>query len=209
MNNLAAIMKAKGVSDAALAQKLNTTKQSVGRYKRGDRGIALPVLKRLAAELEVSVAEILGEPNAEPEKMSFDGQQFRPVPIFSIKTMAAAHGSNNQPVGHHPFPVNWLASLNKDIQALTVIEVAGDSMWDTLHSGDHVLIDTSQRNFRHEGLYAIAIDNTVEIRRISMHPTTKLMTVRSDNPRYPIWENVGSDGLQIFGRVVWIGRLIG
>ena len=90
-----------------------------------------------------------------------------------------------------------------------VLGISGDSMWETLHDGDHVLVDRGQNNPRREGLYVIRIDDMLQVKRISMHPVAKLLTVKSDNPAYRTYDNIPPDDIAIMGRVVWIGRSLG
>jgi phage repressor protein C with HTH and peptisase S24 domain len=42
-----------------------------------------------------------------------------------------------------------------------------------------------------------------------MHPVSKLLTVKSDNPAYPTYDNIPPEEIVIMGRVVWIGRSLG
>ena len=64
-------------------------------------------------------------------------------------------------------------------------------------------------NPRREGLYVIRIDDMLQVKRISMHPVTRLLTVKSDNPAYRTFDNIKPDEITIMGRVIWIGRSLG
>jgi phage repressor protein C with HTH and peptisase S24 domain len=99
--------------------------------------------------------------------------------------------------------------MSGDVHRLFVLEVSGDSMWETLHDGDHALVDPGQTNPRREGLYVIRIDDMLQVKRLSMHPVNKLLTVKSDNPAYRTYDNIKPDDIAIMGRVVWIGRSLG
>lgn len=41
-----------------------------------------------------------------------------------------------------------------------------------------------------------------------MHPVTRLLTIKSDNPHYQTYESVNPDDIALVGRVVWIGRRV-
>jgi phage repressor protein C with HTH and peptisase S24 domain len=49
----------------------------------------------------------------------------------------------------------------------------------------------------------------LQVKRLSMHPVNKLLTVKSDNPAYRTYDNIKPDDIAIMGRVVWIGRSLG
>jgi phage repressor protein C with HTH and peptisase S24 domain len=49
----------------------------------------------------------------------------------------------------------------------------------------------------------------LQVKRIAMHPVLKLLTVKSDNPDYPSYDNIAPDDIVLMGRVVWIGRSLG
>jgi phage repressor protein C with HTH and peptisase S24 domain len=203
MNQLSRLRHAHGMSQQDLADKLNTTAVSVGRYEREDQRLSLPLLRRLARIFEVSIAEIAGEAGASPEH--------RAVPVFDLRAAAGAGAfAADMPVAEHlMFREQWLRRIAADLRSLFVLEISGDSMWETLHDGDHVLVDRSQNNPRREGLYVIRIDDMLQVKRISMHPVSKLLTVKSDNPAYRTYESIPPDDIAIMGRVVWIGRSLG
>jgi phage repressor protein C with HTH and peptisase S24 domain len=44
---------------------------------------------------------------------------------------------------------------------------------------------------------------------VTMHPKSKRVTLRSDNPRYETYPDLDPDRLEVAGRVIWIGRSLG
>jgi phage repressor protein C with HTH and peptisase S24 domain len=203
MNQLARLRHDRGLSQQELADKLNTTAVSIGRYEREDQRLTLPLLRRLAKILDASIAEIAGETRTSPEHL--------PVPVFDLRAAAGAGAlaDDTQVTEHLMFREQWLRRIAGDVRELFVLGISGDSMWETLHDGDHVLVDRAQINPRREGLYVIRIDDMLQVKRISMHPVSKLLTVKSDNPAYRTYENIPPDDIAIMGRVVWIGRSLG
>ncbi len=203
MNNLAKLRQAHGWSQQDVANQLNTTAVSVGRYERQDQRLDLPLLRRLAKIFDVTIGEIAGEPRVSPDHY--------PVPVFELRAAAGAGALAHEaePTGHLMFREQWLRRIANDIRRLFVLEVSGDSMWETLHDGDHVLVDPAQANPRREGLYVIRLDDMLQVKRISMHPVKKLLTIKSDNPAYPSYDGIKPDDVAIMGRVIWIGRSLG
>jgi len=105
------------------------------------------------------------------------------------------------------FRKEWIERKG-DPNKMSLIRVSGDSMEPTLQSGDLALVDHG-RNYvdPQGGIYAIAIDSTIMIKRIQvMHPTRSLRVI-SDNNRYETIET-DPDRLRINGKVIWFGREI-
>ena len=203
MNQLARIRQERGLSQQDLAEKLNTTSVSIGRYEREDQRLTLPLLRRLAKALDVTVADIAGETRPGGDHIA--------VPVLDLRAAAGAGALANDAAVTEQlmFREPWLRRIASDLKQLFVLEISGDSMWETLHDGDHVLVDRGQTNPRREGLYVIRIDDMLQVKRISMHPVTKLLTVKSDNPAYRTYDNITPDDIVLMGRVVWIGRSLG
>ncbi|MBI5634896.1 MAG: helix-turn-helix domain-containing protein [Nitrospirae bacterium] len=95
-----------------------------------------------------------------------------------------------------------------DPQNMSLIRVSGDSMEPTLLSGDLVLIDHG-RNFvdPQGGIYAIAMDDTIMIKRLQVIYPAKTLKIISDNSRYEPLEAV-TDQVRVNGKVIWFGREI-
>ncbi len=94
-------------------------------------------------------------------------------------------------------------------EALSVIRVAGDSMLPTLADGDNILVDTDDREQLRDGIYVLRTDDALLVKRLSVNPATKRLTIRSDNDTYPSWDDCDPAGVAVIGRVVWVGRRLG
>ncbi|HEX4302875.1 MAG TPA: S24 family peptidase [Rhizomicrobium sp.] len=206
MNAIAQLRAERGWSQEDLAEKLNTTAVSVGRYEKQDQRLTLPLMRRVAKVFRVSVAQVAGEASSTP--LDHTG-----VPVYDVRAAAGAGAflvdEQSEPSHYLMFREQWLRRVSRDISQLIVLEVSGDSMWDTLHDGDHALVDRSQLNPRREGLYVLRIDDVLQVKRLSMHPVSKLLTIKSDNANYPTYSDINPDDIALVGRVVWIGRALG
>lgn len=119
-----------------------------------------------------------------------------------------AHAGNEDRVGHVGFEGKWLRELAASPDALSIIQVAGDSMVPTLGDGDDILVDRGDAADRlRDGIYVIRMDDALMVKRLSLRPAQRLSVV-SDNPAYPGWADVEPDSVIIIGRVVWAGRKI-
>lgn len=167
--------------------------------------------QKLSDALGVALTEWFLDPGSSPPlpKVAWDDQ--REVPVFDVRASAGAGAlaTDGEPIHYLVFREPWLRRISRQPDQLVVLEISGDSMWETLHDGDHALVDRSQTNPRREGLYVLRIDDILQVKRLSMHPVTKLLTIKSDNPAYPTYGEVNPDDVAVVGRVVWIGRSLG
>src|SRR5690554_6577096 len=104
------------------------------------------------------------------------------------------------------FSAKWLKQLGTDPGKLSLISVDGDSMDPTLCDGDDIMVDHSaaERPLR-DGIYVLRMDDVLLVKRLALRPSGKL-SIRSDNKRYPDWDDIEPKDVQFIGRVVWTGR---
>ena len=69
-----------------------------------------------------------------------------------------------------------------DIKKIKIIEVDGDSMFPTLQSGDHVIIDETKTNGV-DGIYAIQLHGQILIKRLQFN-LDGTIDIKSDNKEY-------------------------
>ena len=149
---------------------------------------------------------------AEPNGHAAELADYQRIPRYDLRNggASASIGDIERAVGFSLFGGDWLRALTRSpFSELAVVVMAGDAMEPTLHNGDHALIDTSQLNLRREGIYALRLDDTLMVRRVTMHPATKRVTITSDNARYKPYEDLDPDALEALGRVIWLGRVLG
>lgn len=103
------------------------------------------------------------------------------------------------------FRRDWIQRKG-DPRDMSIIRVQGDSMEPTLLSGDLALIDHNHNYLDPSGgIYAIAVDNHIMLKRVQPLHRDGLVSVISDNTRYAPLEMKG-DELNINGKVIWFGR---
>ncbi len=109
------------------------------------------------------------------------------------------------------FDERWLRSLTGSPSSkLSIIRVEGDSMASTLNAGDDILVDTGDCMDRlRDGIYVLRADDVLVVKRLAVHPTSRRVTVQSDNPAYPDWPDCDIDAIHCIGRVIWAGRKLG
>lgn len=220
-----------------LATRVNTSPGQIQKLETGERKLTqewmeriAPVLGRHPADLmpehELSSMQWAQERHREKMKDSsieelgggfglvrFGGQGYLPVGVYDIRASAGPGSINEEPavpISHAFFRMRWIRSITQaPVNQLAVIRVSGDSMWDTLHDGDNVLIDRTAVKVGRDGIYVIRLGDELQVKRIARHPSSKLLTVKSDNPAYPAFPDVPADDLHVVGRVIWLGRHLG
>lgn len=134
------------------------------------------------------------------------------VPIYDIRASAGAGSiaEDGEPTGHQPYRVQEIGRLTRsDPKHLAVIQVAGDSMWDTLHDGDKVLVDRNVTRIVRDGIYIIAYEGELLVKRCQRDLENGHVIVKSDNKAYDSFRIKDGDQLNVVGRVIWIGRALG
>lgn len=103
----------------------------------------------------------------------------------------------------------WLGRLCDQPASVAILPIVGEAMEPILCNGDEVMISRvrTQESVR-EGLYAIRGSSEIFVRRIAIDPTKNRLTVLTDHPAYPSWQGIQRKGVDIVGRVIWIGARV-
>lgn len=98
--------------------------------------------------------------------------------------------------------------LNVSGDELVFVTISGDSMLPTLHDGDRVLVDMSQKLVNHEGLYLLQSESGLMAKRLSENKG--VLRVVSDNPEYEsrTIEASAREANPIAGKIVWCARVV-
>jgi phage repressor protein C with HTH and peptisase S24 domain len=225
----------KGLSRSKLAELAKTSHGQIQKLENGERKLTQQWMERLAPHLGVVPAQLL-PPTADELKAEaqdrrerqlleahvqdfgeikavvFGGESYWAIGVFDIRASAGPGAVNEDgaPLHFNLFRSEYIRRITTaSPRDLAVVRVAGDSMWDTLHDGDHVLTDLSIRIIGRDAIYVIRLGGELQIKRVSRHPGTKLLTVKSDNPAYPTYADITPADLDVVGRVIWLGRNIG
>lgn len=131
------------------------------------------------------------------------------VAIYDIRASAGAGAlvEDGAPSGWQPYRAAELARWN--IDDLAVIQVGGDSMWETLHDGDKVLVNRGEKRIVKPGIYILAYEGELLVKRCQRNLNDGSVMVSSDNPAYQSFVVDDPERLAVIGRVVWIGRALG
>ncbi len=209
-----------GRSQEEFAQIIGTTRDNLSKYETRST-LPLNLVEPIAKATGVTVEYIVtgnspaseqikksGEPGSD---LTFNGDSYTPVRRFNLR---AAAGQGIEAPGepevsqHVLFRKEWVQRIagQTPVDHMAVMDVDGASMEPTLGDGDIVLVDQMQTSpAKRPGIYVINQDGELQIKRLEVHPASRLLYIRSDNPNFPSWPDVDPASIEIVGRVVWSG----
>lgn len=229
------LREAAGLTQAKLADLLQVEQSTVARWERGERGVGVKYLALLSVHLKADEPMVraafdtarrdylartgASTPAAEepPQGLAsglvqVDHTEFVAVPRYDA-ALSAGPGSileeRPEALGFQLIERQWLRVVTRaSPPALAILRVDGDSMEKTLHDGDWVLVDRTQRRINRSGIYALQVGDIAWVKRVELDLAEKKVQIISDNPRYGV-QRLHEEELSIIGRVVWIvGRRV-
>ncbi|WP_120715870.1 S24 family peptidase [Tsuneonella amylolytica] len=203
------LAQGQGVSLAGLSEMIGRNssylqqfirKGSPRKLEEGDR-------RKLAGYFGVGESELGGADDISAGTVGVPRADWTEVPRLSIGAAAGsgALAADERPFDSFRFSRRWLQEQGLATAQLSTIRVQGDSMVPTLHDGDEILVDRTQRGLR-DGVHVVRLGDMLMVKRLAAAGPGRARLL-SENPVYPPVE-VGLDELEIIGRVVWkSGRL--
>ena len=210
---------AKAVADSdkwdlkSLSEAVGKNHAYIQQYINRGSPMILPedVRTKLSKLLDID-ERVLRDAGAAPAPRTPQGESFELVPIMDISA-SAGNGSfadGESILGYQPFREQQISRLtNANYDSLAVILVRGDSMEPTLSNQDQVLVDTSVTKISTDGIYIIALEDDLLVKRCKVDLNTRDVLVISDNEKYPMDRVTKRSKLDVKGRVIWIGRALG
>lgn len=134
------------------------------------------------------------------------------VPQYDLGASAGAGtlDQTERPAGRMAFDEKWLRDMGANPTGLSMIRVDGDSMSPTLSHGDEIMVDRMDGAARlRDGIYVLRMDDALMVKRVALGLIKGKFSIRSDNPNYPVWEDIDPALVNVIGRVIWTGRRVG
>ncbi len=158
--------------------------------------------RRILADF-LGVSEVL---LGAPEIMASVGGKTVAVKRMIVEAAAGFGATVNQEyaIGSFGFEERWLREITGAApDQLSTIRIRGDSMQPTLMDGDEVLVDQSRRDPRNgDGIYVLRKDEMLMVKRLTVAPSSGLLTISSDNQAYPTWRDCAPDTLSVIGLII-------
>jgi len=108
------------------------------------------------------------------------------------------------------FKSSWVSHrLGLDVRSLVLINAVGDSMENTIHHGDLLLVNTAVTEFRDDAIYVLAREGDLVVKRVQKFLDGHVI-IKSDNKQY-VEETISKSDMsrvKIAGRVVWHARMV-
>jgi len=203
------IRKGLKLNQADFAKKLGLeSATAISKYEDNSRTPDKDKLIEIAKLGNITLDELLTDVAApsQPSNGTKPNEEFVTIPRFSDRISA---GGGLIPVNEVDIKVafrkDWIQKKGNP-NKMSLIKVSGDSMEPTLMPDDLVLIDHGHNHLDPQGgVYAIALEDVILIKRLQMvYPGGKVKVI-SDNSRYESVE-LPQDQVKINGRVIWFGR---
>ena len=199
------LIRKNGDDYAGLSRMLGRNPAYIQQFiKRGTPVNLDPDDRRTLAGFYGIDEEILGGPPPTAQNGMIE------IPILDVDASAGygALAASEDRQTRIAFDEKWLRKLTPSKgPSLSIIRVMGDSMEPTLSDGDDVLVDASDHASRlRDGIYVVRSDDTLVVKRIALSPGGKSISIASDNPSYPSWNDVERGSVHVVGRVIWFGR---
>jgi len=202
------LIRDRGEDYAALSRLIGRNPAYIQQFiHRGSpRKLAEDDRKLLARYLGVDES-LLGGPAAAPV-----ADDLISVPRLAVEASAGpgALANREETISRFGFDARWLRGVASAPQNVSAIAVRGESMLPTLSEGDEILVDRGDAADRlRDGIYVLRVEDALLVKRIALNPAGlggRRLSIRSDNPAYPDWEDCDPAAMEIIGRVIWVGR---
>lgn len=189
---------AKGWSQQDLAEKMDTTQQTIQRYESGSRDIKSSVLIKLSAVLGVTISYLLGMENT-----SIPNNDMVEVPLYG----AIAAGTPIEMMAvedSHPVP----AEVRRRYPDAFLLKVEGDSMNIILPNGCYALVDPCEAVEHNGAPYAVCVNGyDATIKRVNKLNNGFELVPDSNDPTYSKqvfnYNEPGTQTITVIGEVVY------
>ena len=189
---------AKGWSQQDLADKLETTQQTIQRYESGARDIKSSVLIKLSATLGVTISYLLGL-----ENVSIPSNDTVEVPLYG--SIAAGTPIEMIPVENsQPVP----SEVRRRYPSAFLLKVEGDSMNRILPNGCYALVDPCEAVEHNGAPYAVCVNGyDATIKRVNKLNNGFELAPDSNDPTYSKqvfnYNEPGTQTITVIGEVVY------
>ncbi len=180
-----------------LAEKLETSKQTIHRYENGViANIPHEKIKKLAAVLGVSPSELMGW---EENMYSYDNV----LPIKKKNLPLIGTIACGEPIYANE-EYGSFVSINSDVDANFCLRAKGDSMIGArIYDGDLVFI-REQDTVDNGEIAAVIINDEATLKRVYYYPDESKIILSPENPRYAplVYINEELNSIKILGKAV-------
>jgi hypothetical protein len=106
---------------------------------------------------------------------------------------------------YYSFETTWLEKVSTAKKNLILTFVKGDSMSPTIKDGDLVMIDLGRRYIAGGCIYALRIQDTIHLKKLSPMPGGTIQVISDNKEEYPPYSADQKD-VYVIGQVIWFCR---
>ena len=212
-DRLTQLVKDRDYTLRELAKKVGVSHVSIGKWMRGEQKPTDENIEALAELFSVTPAFLrYGDTSFNVPQILEPNDDEISIPVVNVSASCGTgitQFEDLQLVRMLRVSKEWLAShgLSESISRyLHIITADGDSMEPDIKKGDFVIVDTSQRSFSKEGIYAVQYSNNIFIKRVQILPRGKVVLL-SDNPRYNPITLDEAESVDVIGRCLFAFNL--
>lgn len=203
------LMALENMTIKEFSEALGTPKGTLEKYLNSPRLPGPEFLQALNSQLGVSATWVLNGIGPRLLTSAFsaptDGAGFIEVPRYDVQASAGGGAvvDNEETVSTYSFSKAWLERRNLSPDALSIIEVKGDSMEPDLRNKDLILLNHQVETLEDSNIYAVRYSDRVFVKRVQQLPNGAIQLLSSNKNYTPIEIALGQAGdLGIVGRVV-------
>jgi len=189
------------IYDKDVAKALGITPEHLSMLKRR-RKLPLPELLDFCASRKININWLLYD--QDPHSLCEETQKFVYVRYFKDIGASAGGGAINYESEEERLYIDekvaQMLGARSRLKYIEAINVIGDSMEPLLRDGSIVFVDRSMRDINRGGIFLIATEAGVFIKRVRLRVDGKIELI-SQNPNYST-EVVEPENIQIIGKVI-------
>ncbi len=107
--------------------------------------------------------------------------------------------------GYYAFRKNWISRVATSPNNLVLMRIHGNSMAPTLEDNDTAMIDIGRRDIKEGMIYALRVDHSIMIKRLSFRVGGKVLIISDNRTEYDPYEAEMKD-LHVIGQVIFFCR---
>ncbi len=142
-----------------------------------------------------------------PRWQNPDPEMFDYIPMAEAK-LSAGGGCfvlSENIEDYYAFRKSWLSRVATSAKNLVLMRIHGNSMAPTLEDNDTAMIDTGRLDIKEGMIYAIRVDHSIMIKRLSLRVGGRALIISDNRTEYEPYDASMKD-LHIIGQVIFFCR---
>lgn len=105
----------------------------------------------------------------------------------------------------YAFKKDWLIRTVTAAKNAVLVGVIGNSMEPTMYNGDVVMLDSGRTHIYDGNIYALRLDDTIMIKRLSLRPDDKIKVISDNGTEHESYMTDRKE-IHIIGQIIWYAR---